>query len=214
MIRRFLTASLLVSLASCNNSVPTSPASPSLSTAQSYVVSGMLSETVAGVSRPLAGQKVVLWTGNSTETVSTDEHGRYAAQMPKSRVFVSGWHPPDQQQPCLASAAVDKNTTIDVEVVPVGSSSIPASAVSPMITGFVYETTPQGRNPLRGVHVSVDAAVDVWVAYTRTDITGRFVLCNVNVPVQIVVSAGNGYQDWWQSIPGTGDLSFEIELRR
>jgi hypothetical protein len=83
-----------------------------------------------------------------------------------------------------------------------------------MITGFVYETTPQGRKPLRGVHVSVDAASDVWVAYTRTDSTGRFFLCRVNAMVQVVVSAGNGYQDWWQSIPGTSDMFFEIELKR
>jgi hypothetical protein len=32
--------------------------------------------------------------------------------------------------------------------------------------------------------------------------------------VQVVVSAGNGYQDWWQSIPGTSDMFFEIELKR
>lgn len=214
MFRRFPAASLLVWLAGCDGSTLTVPASPSLPTPQSYVVSGILSETVAGVSYPLAGRKVILWTRTSTVSVSTDESGRYTAQVPKSQVFVSAWHPPDQQQPCVASAAVDQNTTIDVEVVPVGSSSMPASAVSPMISGFVYEMTPQGRNPLRGVHVSVDAALDAWVAYTRTDSAGRFLLCSVNAPVQIVVSAGNGYQDWWQSILGTGDMSFEIELRR
>jgi hypothetical protein len=83
-----------------------------------------------------------------------------------------------------------------------------------MIAGFVYETTPQGRNPLRGVHVSVDGAWDVWVAYTRTDDAGQFFLCRVSTPVQMVVSAGNGYQDWWLSIAGTTDMNLEIELRR
>jgi hypothetical protein len=83
-----------------------------------------------------------------------------------------------------------------------------------LITGFVFEATPQGPHPLRGVHVSVDASSDVWVAYTQTDDAGRFFLCRVNAPVQMVVSAGNGYQDWWQSIPGTGDMVLEIELRR
>jgi hypothetical protein len=87
-------------------------------------------------------------------------------------------------------------------------------AASPVITGYVYEATPQGRRPLAGVHVSVDASWDVWVAYTRTDETGRFFLCRVNAPVQMVVSAGNGYQDWWQSIPGTGDMVLEVELKR
>jgi hypothetical protein len=43
---------------------------------------------------------------------------------------------------------------------------------------------------------------------------GRFYLCRVNAPVRMVVSAGNGYQDVWQSLPGAGDLAFEIELKR
>jgi hypothetical protein len=63
-------------------------------------------------------------------------------------------------------------------------------------------------------HVSVEASVDVWVAYTRTDATGQFFLCRVNTPVQVVVSAGNGYKDWWQSAPGAGDLAWDIELTR
>jgi hypothetical protein len=29
-----------------------------------------------------------------------------------------------------------------------------------------------------------------------------------------MVVSGYGYQDWWQSIPGTGDMQLEIELRR
>ena len=32
--------------------------------------------------------------------------------------------------------------------------------------------------------------------------------------MQMVVSAGNGYQDWWQSLPGTSDMALEIELKR
>jgi hypothetical protein len=91
---------------------------------------------------------------------------------------------------------------------------MPPVAGSPLITGFVYETTAQGRNPLRGVHISVDASTDAWVAYTQTDEKGRFFLCRVNAPVQMVVSSGKGHRDWWQSIPGTTDLVLDIELER
>jgi len=42
LFRRLLAASLLVWLASCNDSVPTSPTNPSLPAPQSYVVSGCL----------------------------------------------------------------------------------------------------------------------------------------------------------------------------
>ena len=218
MSRRFLAAYLLAWLAGCNNSGPTSPTSISPPAPRSYVVSGILSETADRITRTLVGRQVFLRIEQPnvgrTEVVTTDQNGRYVAQVPQARVFASAWHPPDQQQPCLASAAVDKDTTLDVEVMPVRSPATPPPTASPLITGFVFEATPQGRNPLRGVHVSVDAASDVWVAYSQTDDTGRFFLCRVNAPVQMVVSAGNGYQDWWQSIPGTGDMVLEIELRR
>jgi hypothetical protein len=91
---------------------------------------------------------------------------------------------------------------------------MPPPAASPLITGFVYEKTARGRNPLRGVHISVDAYTDAWVAYTQTDETGRFFLCRVNAPVQMVVSSGNGHRDWWQSIAGTTDMVLDVELRR
>jgi hypothetical protein len=218
MAARRVVAAYLLALAGCNDSVPTSPTDASLPATMSYTVSGILSETVDGISRPLAGRQVFVRIEHPNEartlSVTTDQNGRYSAQVPRARVFVSAWHPPDQQQPCLASAAIDKDTTLDVEVVPVRSSPTPPAAGSPLITGYVYERTPQGRNPLRGVHVSVDASTDVWVAYTQTDDTGRFFLCRVNTPVQMVVSSGNGHQDWWQSIPGITDMVLDIELIR
>jgi hypothetical protein len=125
------------------------------------------------------------------------------------------------QQPCLASAPVDKDTSIDVEVFPIGSSPTPQPAASPLITGFVYETTSQGRTPLRGVGAWLEVGfADAWpVAKTYTDDAGRFFFCRVNAPVRMGVSGYQdmvvaGYKDGVAFIPGTGDMSFEIELRR
>ena len=110
-------------------------------------------------------------------------------------------------QPCLASALVDKDTNIDVGVVPAGSSLTPPAAASPMITGFVYETTAQGRKPLRGVVAWLEAGINSYlVALTQTDEAGRFFLCRVNAPVWMGVSSP---QEWFQSIPGTADMFFE-----
>jgi hypothetical protein len=151
------------------------------------------------------------------EVVDTDQNGRYTVQVtvfPRTRVFVAGagLHAAGEQ-PCLASALVDKDTTIDVEVFPTGSSSTPPQVAGPMITGFVYETTPQGRNPLRGVGawLEVGTGDSFPVARTQTDDAGRFFFCRVNAPVGMGVSS---YKEWFRSIPGTGDLSFEIELKR
>lgn len=215
MFGRLLAAPLLAWLAGCNDSAPTLPISPSLPQPVTYMVSGIVSETVDGVSRPLAGRRVNLWISQPghgwAQSSTTDHNGRYTAEVPKSRVFVTS----GGQQPCLASVSVDNDRTIDVQLVPAGSSTKPPSAASPMITGFVYETTPQGRNPLQGVYVSVDAVpyLEVYVASTQTDDGGRFFVCRVDTPVGLVVS-GIGYQDWSQLIPGTSDMVLEIELKR
>jgi hypothetical protein len=91
--RRLLAASLLAWLVCCSDSVPTSPASLSLPSPQSYVVSGFVSETVDGISRPVAGRKVDLYISGiceqikpgldcareKAEVVETDQNGRCAS---------------------------------------------------------------------------------------------------------------------------------------
>jgi hypothetical protein len=246
MFRRFLAASLVAWLVGCSDSFPPSPASPSLPVPRSYVVSGTVFETVDGISRPVAGRKVDIFmngiceqimpppAGCSTEKgglVETDQTGRYTVEVPvpdsrpsspTPRVFVAGagLHAAGQQ-PCLASALVDKDTTIDVEVFPIGSPTTSPPAAGPMITGFVYETTPQGRTPLRRVTawLEVGVADSFPVAKTDTDDAGRFFFCRVNAPMRMVVSryqdmVAAGYESGVAFIPGTGDMFFEIEVKR
>ena len=235
MFRRLLAASLVACLASCNDSAPSSPTTPSRPVPQSYVVSGTVSEIVNGISRPGAGRRVDLYVSGSpcvfgqptpclTElapVVDTDQNGRYTAQvtvLPRTRVFVTGagLHALGQQ-PCLASALVDKDTIIDVQVFPTDSPLITPPAAGPMITGFVYETTAQGRNPLRGVWAWLEVgSSDIFpVAKTQTDDAGRFFFCRVNARVRMDVFA-DGYQpySYAEFISGTGDGSFEFEFRR
>jgi hypothetical protein len=166
MFRRLFAALLVAWLSSCNNSVPTSPERPSLPAPQSYVVSGTVSEIVAGISRPAAGRRVDLYISGSTcasgqaipcitekaEVVDTDQNGRYAVQVTvfrKTLVFVAGagLHALGQQ-PCLAGALVDKDTTIDVEVFPVDSSTTPPPSAGPMITPASSTKRPhRGESP-------------------------------------------------------------------
>ena len=247
MLHCLLVASLLAWLSGCHNSMPSSPAtsptSPSLPAPQSHVVSGTVSETVEGISRPVAGRRVDVFisgicdqvipgrdcASEKAEVVDTDQNGRYTVQVPDGRplsrkplvyVAAAGLHAPGQQ-PCLASALVDNDRTIDVQVFPTGSSFTPPDAASPIITGFVYETTAQGRNPLRGVRawLEVGSADSYLVARTQTDNDGRFFFCRVNAPVRMGVSGYEdmvmaGYRDGVASIPGAGDMFFEIQLRR
>jgi hypothetical protein len=143
----------------------------------------------------------------------TDDNGRYTARVTRgSRVFAYARDTSGPWQPCLASAVIDKETTIDVQVVPKGNSLTPPAGASPMITGFVFETTAQGRQPLRGVVVWLEAGLNSYeVANTQTDEGGHFFLCRANAPVWMGVSSR---QEWFQLIPGIVDSFFEIELRR
>jgi hypothetical protein len=229
IFRRLVVVSLLTCLGGCGRSVSKSPpplSQPSPALPDSFAVSGTLVETVDGVSRRLAARQVRLFgihvescgagcvnEKEREDTFITDDNGQYTARVPsKSRVFAYARDVSAPWQPCLASAVVDKDTTIDVHVTPVGSSLTPPAAASPMITGFVYETTPQGRRPLPGVVAWLEVSVSSFlVAVTRTDESGRFFLCRVNAPVLMGVSSRD---EWLKAVPGTADLNFEIELRR
>jgi hypothetical protein len=220
--RRFLAASLLFSLTGCSESMPVAPTPPP--SPPSYVVSGIVRETVDGVSRPVANQFLSLHTQEteglppgmtlrgSMQYIHTDDSGRYSAQVPRSLVFVSAvW---GKRQPCLASATVVRDTVIDVQVFP-GSSDAPSPTPGSMITGFVYETTPEGRKPVQGASAWLDVSSDVYVASTETDAAGRFYFCRVNTMVRMDVSA-DGYQPYVYSefVYGPGNRHFEFEFKR
>jgi hypothetical protein len=220
--RRFGTV-LLVFASGCSQSSPggPSPGQPSTIPA-SYTVSGTLFETVDGVSRPIQGQVRLFDTGTCPSTggcrveqevsVQTDGNGHYTAQAaPGSLVFAYPRGFSGKVQPCVSSARVVKATTIDVEILPAGSVGTPPAAADPIITGFVYENTSDGRRPLRDVVAWLEVGIESYaVALTQTDQTGHFFFCRVNSPVRMGVSS---YQEWFREIPGTGNLSFEIGLR-
>ena len=67
----------------------------------------------------------------------------------------------DRQQPCVATAAVDQDVVLDVQVVPTGSAADPPPAAAPLITGTVFETTPAGRVPVRRALIALDDEVEL-----------------------------------------------------
>jgi hypothetical protein len=219
---RLLVVTAVTALAGCDKSAPISPASPSSPPPPtSFVLSGVVAETVNGVPRPVADQYLALFIQEteglppgirlrgSVQQVTTDQSGRYTAQVPKSRVFVSAvW---GRRQPCVASASVSKDTVLDVDVF--SGSVAPPTVEGPLITGFVYETTPQGRKPVRGATAWLDLFSDLYIAATVTDADGRFYFCRVNDSVRMDVDA-DGYQGRSEFIQGARDVFLEIELTR
>ena len=220
IFRRFLALPVSLFVGACGGTAPASPSPPSQPV--SHVLSGTVFETVNGVAHAVADQYLALFIQEteglppgiglrtSVQSLHTDSAGRYTAHVPKSNVFVSAsW---GKRQPCVASVGVDRDTTLDVQVFPAGSVAS-STAGKQMITGSVYETTPNGRMPIQGADVWLDLFSDAYVANTETDAAGRFSFCGVWTTVRLDVSR-EGYQG--QSaffVPG--DVrSFEFELKR
>jgi hypothetical protein len=218
----FIAASVFSCLPGCGQTSPTAPTPPQ---ASSYLVTGTVREMVEGISRPVANQFLSFWVQEteglppgitmrgSTQYTHTGDGGRYSTQVPsRSTVSVSAvW---GKRQPCVASAVVVRDTVIDVEVFQ-GSSDAPAVSRGSVVTGFVYESTPEGRKPLRGAAAWLDAGSDIWVASTETDASGRFYFCGVDGSFRMDVDA-QGYQPYVHSVflYGSGHRSFEFEFSR
>jgi hypothetical protein len=216
----------------CDTRPPTFPVAPSTTplpivqpTAQ-HTLSGTVSELIGGMRRPIAFRRLFLWierqTGPGTFTgsshpIMSDHNGRYSLSVPESNVSVSAWEP-GELQPCLARTDVRTDTNLDVEVVSgtdalAGWTPEQLAAARPIVTGFVYEATADGRRPLPDAAIWVDISIDVYHGFTRTDDSGRFFLCRINSPIRIDVDLA-GYEGTWRSLRGGGDEYLAIELRR
>jgi hypothetical protein len=79
----------------------------------------------------------------------------------------------------------------------------------------VYETTPTGRQPIKGAIVFLDVGSDLFVASTETDDAGRFYFCRVDADLQLGVSAvGLQPNAQFASLSGGTDRHLEFEFRR
>jgi hypothetical protein len=107
---------------------------------------------------------------------------------------------------------VDRDTTLDVQVFPAGSVDS-SPGVKQLITGSVYETTPNGRRPIASADVWLDLSSDAYIANTETDASGRFTFCGVWTPVRVDVSR-EGYQGGSAFFVPGGERAFEFELKR
>ena len=83
-----------------------------------------------------------------------------------------------RSQPCASYATVVGNMTLTVELVSKGSP--PSQAASPIVSGMVYENTPQGRRPIEGYAIGYQSNCRGLVqVYGWTDTGGRYSFCNL-----------------------------------
>ena len=229
--RHHLVWGLVVVLAGCGDSPVGPPTAPTPAPATTAVppghhtVSGTVFEAAGGGFRPLSASRTIFfWVEQRTDRgstgwsqpVTTDANGRYSTSVPDSRVSVSAWSRAELQ-PCLNSAQVLADTTLDVHVIPEREAQSAAAdqlrSRGPIVTGQVYEVTGAGPRPLPGADIWVDISLDVYHALTKTDELGRFFLCHIDVPVRIDVDLA-GYQGVSRFMRGDSDTYLDIVLSR
>lgn len=192
--RSSLTAAVLLAAIGCTEPSPTSPSpgggnpppgsgpGPSLDPPS---VSGTVFETTAGVRRPLGGVyllvRVKVGGAINGTTVNSDADGRYS--VPAELVVDGGTAAAYavsgagffRHQPCVASAKIRGETVLDVEY---NRKEVPGTMGSPTVSGVVFRSTPEGREPLVDHRVLYYAANSL-AAHTFTDGAGQYRFCSV-----------------------------------
>ena len=130
---------------------------------------------------------------------------------------------PGYKQPCRV-AVMRTDADHDLYLVPddtLSTTGIPASLplAGPMLTGHVFERSPEGIQRLPGASIVLDFSGGMgWgpVANTVTDATGGYVLCNLSTPVLGIYAyvTKPGYKPAYVLVTPGQTGSFEIELER
>lgn len=234
IVTAIMTASTMT--AGCNGAVAPSapervgmvpqPAIPTPPPAPAATISGTVWEHAADGVKPFANQVLFGWVetergGFTTGRITIDAAGRYSIPLPveKARVSitVSG-----ARQPCAVTLTPSGPSTQDVHVVTdpaqLGANIPPQlAAMTPTLSGMVYETTAEGRQPVKDASIELDSlhGLGNLIATTLTDANGRYVLCAVPQLSGLYLFASKpGFTPFETGTNLLGQTTLDIELRR
>jgi hypothetical protein len=160
-----------------------------------YTLSGSITEVVAGQAQPVAGVNVSAWVDQGASGYSymwahgatySDAGGHYRLPyLPAASVTVQIWKDGYVQQCASPTVAVRGDVTLDLGIVARQNLSADPSGVPPaaagqrVVSGLVFETTPDGRRPLAGAFIDFEPVMDFPAATTTSDAQGRYLLCGL-----------------------------------
>ena len=216
-------------LTACGSNKPLTSASPLAPTppAAPAVLNATLSGVVAENGHPIENAAVaVQWScggGCSRETGGvTDAAGRYViARLPEGAPVWVTAHKDGFVQQCVATAVMQSGVSLDLRLTSIAglSTAQPLSgAGSRTVSGTVFESTPAGRRLVADASMSAYSDALYYgdpVAFTRSDASGRYLLCGLSVGrIPYLVAEREGYNVTNVSVePGT-DTTVDIQLRR
>jgi hypothetical protein len=197
-----------------------------------WTVSGLIVDETTSGPRPVADAFVNIWmevnggaNGYHAGHPRTDSAGHFSLSgvpVGTALIFAAG---SGYRQPCAAVFDVNGDTTHNVFLVSdpslVGSTLPGGMDTLPILTGVVYESTPNGRVPVEGASIEVEAIMDLVTATTLSDADGRYQVCGLPGatkgfwPSFDVYASKDGYglTDAVASLNGTV-TTLDIELRR
>jgi hypothetical protein len=112
-------------------------------------------------------------------------------------------------------ASLDVTISSTTDLVALNASTGPTPPNSRIVSGTVFETTSNGRQPVRNVWVGWEASVmDGVVAETRTDAAGHYRICGLpgeRITLSAVAPYGKVSYAW--ADPGS-DAIVDIEIAR
>lgn len=160
--------------------------------------------------------------GATTGAIAVDASGRYAFFVPPTTTVVTVQGLATGHQPCAVVVRPTGDVTADVDVVTDAAAfgaHLPAdlAARQPTLSGIVYESTPQGRQPVSNAWVWLDGSFGLGnrVADTRTDADGRYVLCAMPDKVGLVLQVSALGFDLFETTTSLAGLTgLDVELRR
>jgi len=235
---RRLTLGLALFTAACGGDRATSPSgqraaqNPVVPTITTYALSGIVRDTSSDPARPLPDRNVEIWihhvnndSGDARGT-KTDSQGRYSlAGVPGDSFVVAYAGASGYDQPCAATLTLRGDDVINLDLVNIAGgsgSSVGRStaAVSPTLSGVVFETTAEGRRPIADAHVFFYWRINALItATTRTDATGHYWLCRIPAAINEIEVSKPGYgvagvTRIWPVNTTKDDAVLDIELKR
>jgi hypothetical protein len=175
---------------------------------QAFTLTGVVTEITANGRVSLANTDVVVRdnhpsTGGYRAFVRTDEQGRYVVrQVPRGTSLVVVADKFDCVQPAVAAAILDRETTVDVEVV---CGPVKLAAQSPVLSGFLRDSRQVLPSP-RWLYF--DAACDLWFeASAITDREGFFQLSRLPLGRACLHSHGKVVE-----IDVRGDATLDLDV--
>jgi hypothetical protein len=119
-------------------------------------------------------------------------------------------------QPCVASASVAADTSLDVQLVPEAGAAagMPGLKIaSPTVSGVVFESTPQGRKAVAGARITAELTLDLVTATTITDAEGRYMVCAIPQGSIGITATKSGGIIAEGSVTVTGDTVLDLEVK-